>query len=106
MRLQLGEPLARAHILPEATVELSADLAAICRRPQQRSERRFLAGLDACYVLGRHERDAGVRVARARAVADPAVLEREVTFGAVGRIGNQHEVRKPLAEANLPERRE
>src|SRR5688572_20637877 len=106
MRLEFREPLAGAHILPEAAMELSADLAPVCRSPQERSERRFLAALYARDERGRHDGDAGVSVARSRLVPDHAVLQRKITLRTVWRIGHEHEVGKPRSERHPCERGE
>src|SRR5262249_27061257 len=98
MCFELGEPLARAHVLPHAAVQLSADEPPSRGRVQQGGERRLLLWRDAGDHPGRHHGDARVSVARLGAVADRSVLEREVAAGAVRRIRHQDEMRKARAE--------
>jgi hypothetical protein len=102
---ELGEPLARADVLPHAAVELAAHELPGRGVVQQGSERRFFLRRDAGDHGGRHDGDAGVSVARPGAVADRSVFQREVAAAAVRRVGDQDEVGQPLAERNAAQGR-
>src|SRR5438105_1118442 len=82
-RSQFGKPLGRADVLPQAGVGLAAQQPALRRRAQERRKGRFFACLHLREERRRHDRYARISVALTRAVADEAVVEREIAARAV-----------------------
>src|SRR5258706_608267 len=78
VRLELGEPLDRARVLPVAFEQFAADRAALGPGAQQGRELRLRSRLHLGHEPGRKHRDAGISVAPLRSISDLAALEREI----------------------------
>src|SRR5438105_586594 len=102
-RSQFGKPLGRADVLPQAGVELAAQQPALRRRAQERRKGRFFACLHLREERRRHDRYARISVALTRAVADEAVVEREIAARAVRRIRHQDQMPEASAELHPPQ---